>query len=98
MLERMVNQASYQNQVKIMIFILHHHHEELKNEYLIIVKDPLIFWNNLRLQMENPDRKNPTNNLQLTTKPKNPLSKWKTSQYKNILNPNIATCGRNLLK
>ena len=78
MLERMVHQASYQNQVKIMIFILHHHHEELKNEYLIIVKDPLILWNNLRLQMENPDRKNPTNNLQLTTKPKNPLSKWKT--------------------
>ena len=41
------NQASPQNRAKAMIFIHHHLHEELKSEYLI-VKDPLILWNNLK--------------------------------------------------
>ena len=34
-----------------MIFIHHHLYEELKTEYLI-VKDPLILWNNLKERYE----------------------------------------------
>jgi hypothetical protein len=42
------NQASQQDRAKAIIFLRHHLHDELnKNEYLII-KDPLILWNNLR--------------------------------------------------
>ena len=41
------NTESQQDHAKPMIFIRHHLHEELKTEYLII-KDPLILWNNLR--------------------------------------------------
>ena len=45
------NQASPQNRAKAMTFIHHHLHEELKTEYLI-VKDPLILWNNLNERYE----------------------------------------------
>ncbi|KAL0003014.1 hypothetical protein SO802_016795 [Lithocarpus litseifolius] len=46
------NQASLQDRAKSMIFIHHHLHEELKSEYLT-VKDPLVFWNDLKERYEN---------------------------------------------
>ncbi|KAK4259471.1 hypothetical protein QN277_005798 [Acacia crassicarpa] len=41
------NQVSNQDKAKYMIFLCHHLHESLKLEYLI-VKDPLVLWNNLK--------------------------------------------------
>ncbi|KAI3448559.1 hypothetical protein Pfo_005224 [Paulownia fortunei] len=41
------NAASLQDRAKVMIFLRHHLHEKLKTEYLI-VKNPYVFWKNLK--------------------------------------------------
>ncbi|XP_070005245.1 cytochrome P450 89A2-like [Nicotiana sylvestris] len=46
------NQASNQDRAKAMIFLCHHFDEGLKMEYLI-AKDPIILWNNLKVNETN---------------------------------------------